>query len=79
MSRRAESGPLPDVPGRVHGIVSLDPPTIQCDGCGRLDIHERLGMAVITSDIRFRPALSMWGDKPQRRMCSTCWEKEPQP
>ena len=22
---------LPTVPGKVHGIVSLDPPTVQCD------------------------------------------------
>ena len=28
----------------VHGIVSLDPPTIRCDGCG----HEATGE--ITSD-----------------------------
>ena len=23
----------PTVPGKVHGIVSVDPPTVQCDGC----------------------------------------------
>ena len=23
---------LPTAPGKVHGIVSLDPPTVQCDG-----------------------------------------------
>lgn len=76
MSRRAESGPLRDVPGRVHGIVSLDPPTIQCDGCGRLHSHSRsLGMAVVTSGIVFEP----WRPGDGRRMCSECWAREPQP
>ena len=24
---------LPTVPGNAHGIVSVGPPTVQCDGC----------------------------------------------
>lgn len=59
--------PLPDLPGKVHGIVSLTPPTIQCDGCLTTFTHQRLAMAVILSGIRFRAR----GDD-RRRLCREC-------
>jgi len=66
---------LPDVPGLVHGIVSLDPPTIQCDGCGKTYSHPKVGLAVILSGIRFKPRrIDRYGDR--RRMCDECWEAE---
>ena len=58
--------PLPDLPGKVHGIVSLDPPTIQCDACLTTYSHEHLGMAVMTSGILFNPR------DPGRRLCREC-------
>lgn len=66
---------LPDVPGKVHGIVSLDPPTIQCDGCGATFSQPKLAMAVLLSGIRFDPRRYGRGDR--RRMCTTCWAHEP--
>jgi len=48
--------PLPDVPGCVHGIVSLDPPTIQCDGCGMtVSRPGRLSWAILVAGITFDP------------------------
>lgn len=61
---------MPDLPGVVHGIISLDPPMIQCDGCGKIDTGERLAMAVILSDIKFNPRAEREGV----RMCTPCWE-----
>lgn len=60
----------PTLPGHVHGIVGIDPPEIQCDGCGRIDTGERLAMTAIRSDIRFLDGSS------RRRMCTPCWEAE---
>ena len=60
---------LPDVPGCVHGIVSLDPPTIQCDGCGKT--YSRPGLlswAIILSGITFDPRLGYDGG----RLCRDC-------
>ena len=32
---------LPDLPGRVHGLVAQDPVwVVQCDGCGRVAVGE---------------------------------------
>lgn len=60
---------LPDLPGKVHGIVSLDPPTVQCDGCGMLYRRSSLALAVLTSGITFNPR----DDSDRRRMCLDCW------
>lgn len=67
---------LPDVPGKVHGIVHLDPPTIQCDGCGRFDTWQTLGCredaglshVIILSRIRFNPRLGVASP----RLCRDC-------
>lgn len=70
--------PLPDVDGCVHGIVSLDPPKVQCDGCGLLATGAGLGIAalVILCGIRFNTHRYGHGD--DRRLCEDCrkavWE-----
>ncbi len=74
--------PLPTVPGKVHGIVSMDPVTVQCDGCGlRLtwrDLVERSGgryttdrpgLVIICGGIDFNPRLAGVDD---RRLCRDC-------
>ena len=38
---------LPTVPGKVHGIVSLDPPTVQCDGCAATYTGRTLARAIL--------------------------------
>lgn len=60
---------LPDMPDYVHGLVSLTPPTVQCDGCGHRYSRDHLGMAVLTSHIVFNPR----ADDDNRRMCADCW------
>ena len=65
----------PDLPGYVHGIVCLDPATVQCDGCGRRDTMESLGLkggrgrltVVVLSSIRFSRE-----DGFKRRLCRDC-------
>jgi len=61
---------LPDIPGLVHGIVSLNPPTIQCDGCGITYSHPSTAHAVITSGIQFHHT------HPELRLCRDCRSKE---
>lgn len=63
---------LPDLPGKVHGLVSLTPPTVQCDGCGHRYSRDSLGMAVLTSGIFFNPR----ADDDHRRMCADCWHDD---
>ena len=67
---------LPDVPGKVHGIVSLDPLTVQCDGCAKRVDHRTLGLSsdhhnltILTSGIEFNSHLSGIDD---RRLCRDC-------
>ena len=55
------------VPGYVHGIVSIDPPQIRCDGCGHTPTGPNLNMLVLTCVIEFYP---MSHDK--RRLCREC-------
>lgn len=81
--RRAVGDLLPDVPGLVHGIVSLDPPTIQCDGCGHLYVHTdggTLAVAIIRSGINYYPMrYNLPADHPlhdQRRLCADCRSRE---
>jgi hypothetical protein len=54
----------------VHGIVSLDPPTVRCDGCGFEATGESLGVVVFTCGILFNPKAYSLGDK--RRLCRDC-------
>ena len=70
---------LPTVPGKVHGIVSLDPPTIRCDGCGHEATGRTLAMVVRYSGIEFDPARYL---ADPRRLCRGCrikagWRVEP--
>ena len=59
---------LPTVPGKAHGIVSLDPPTVQCDGCCATYTGRTLARAVLGSGFHFNPASR--GD--DRRLCRAC-------
>lgn len=57
----------PDLPGLVHGIVSLDPVQVQCDGCGHIHEGERIGRTVIESGIIFGGP-----ESDDRRLCLDC-------
>lgn len=61
---------LPDLPDKVHGLVSLTPPTVQCDGCGHRYSRDSLWLTVVTSHIIFNPRTDVTD---QRRMCADCW------
>lgn len=70
-------GLLPDIPGKVHGIVSLDPPGVQCDGCGYVHTHITLALAVQTGPRFCRYATDPrpeWRDG--RRLCGDCAARE---
>lgn len=54
----------------VHGIISLDPPTVRCDGCGHEATGDSLALVVLTSGIVFNPRLYGHGD--DRRLCREC-------
>lgn len=63
----------------VHGIVSLDPPTIRCDGCGHEATGRTLAMVVRYSGTEFDPARYL---ADPRRLCRGCrikagWRVEP--
>lgn len=60
--------PFPDVPGKVHGIVSLDPPKVQCDGCGLVATGDDLCFLILFCGINFNTR----GDD-RRRLCAECW------
>lgn len=66
---------LPDIPGKVHGIVQLDPfVRIQCDGCGY--IHDgkpgHTAIAVLTAGIRFSRRYFDPQNPDRRRLCRDC-------
>jgi hypothetical protein len=58
---------LPDLPGYVHGIVSVDPPKVQCDECGLIASGESLNMLILTAGFTFHRS------QPGRRLCRDCW------
>lgn len=60
--------PLPDLEGRVHGIVSLVPPMVQCDGCGLTATGHNLALTVLTCGIKFYGIR----DGDHRRLCTEC-------
>lgn len=60
-----------DLPGKVHGIVSLDPPTVRCDGCGCEFSHDDPAFAVLYSGIEFNGRLARSGED-ARRLCVGC-------
>ena len=59
---------LPTVPGKAHGIVSLDPPTVQCDGCAATYTGRTLARAVLGSGFHFNPRRA----HDPRRLCRDC-------
>jgi len=59
--------PMPDLPGIVHGLVSIDPPKVQCDGCGLVVTGESLAQTVLLSGVRFDVR-----DSYTRRLCDDC-------
>lgn len=67
---------LPDIPGKVHGIVQVDPfIRIQCDGCGYVYDGKpgKAAMAVILSGILFNHRLYQHPRNPdRRRLCPSC-------
>lgn len=58
---------LPDVEGRVHGIKSDSPWTVQCDDCLTCFSGEHLILLVRTVEFNTR-------DDSGLRLCSPCWE-----
>lgn len=71
---------LPTVEGCVHGIVKLDPPSIQCDGCGWVykqqasrhqPARERMGHAIVICGIYFGSHPRIGRDS--QRLCKDCW------
>lgn len=70
--------PEPTMDGCVHGILSLNPVRIQCDGC--LHVYEGdpglpQGAQIILSRIRFSSVrYDAVGDK--RRLCEECGLRE---
>jgi hypothetical protein len=62
------------MPELVHGIVSLDPPSIRCDGCGFVAVGERLAFLVLTCGIEF--STKRYGRGDDRRLCRDCRARE---
>ena len=60
---------LPTLPGKVHGIVGLDPTVVQCDECATTATG-RGTMPILTGGIDFNPYAYSLGD--QRRLCRAC-------
>ncbi|MFS0884957.1 hypothetical protein [Aeromicrobium sp. 179-A 4D2 NHS] len=60
--------PLPQVEGAVTGIVSMDPPAVQCTGCGLVRGAKTIGMTVMFSGIEFNPTTR----DSTKRLCSSC-------
>lgn len=56
----------PTVPGRVHGIVSVDPYEVQCDGCARTWSGGML--VILVGKALFNPRLK----DDHRRLCKEC-------
>ena len=59
-----------DVEGLVHGIVSVDPPIVRCDGCGHTASGLPMAALIITCGIEFNPHRYARGD--HRRLCREC-------
>ena len=62
--------PFPDLPGYVHGIVSTDPPRVQCDGCGLVATGTWLNLLILTCGITFNTRGGAGWEK--RRLCRDC-------
>jgi hypothetical protein len=59
---------LPTMPGLVDGIVSLDPPQVQCRGCGVIatGVTGKAAFLILTANIVFHAA-----DR-TKRLCADC-------
>lgn len=73
--------PLPTVPGKVHGIVQLDPfVRVQCDDCGFVYDGKpgRIAMGITQSGIRFSAKRyhRRGPDRDARRLCRDCRVRE---
>lgn len=64
---------LPDLVGIVHGIKSMSPWTLQCDGCRKV-IVKPAGVALIVFLRRMQ--FLNYGSGDHRRMCTACWAAE---
>lgn len=61
---------MPDLPGYVHGIKSINPWIVQCDGCGGTRSGAKASEAILGRDrIEFNPR----ANTPEIRMCHACW------
>lgn len=58
---------LPTIPGRVHGIVAVDPLAVQCDDCLRV-WSEKLPILTVQKAIFNKR-------EPGLRLCADCWKK----
>lgn len=61
--------PFPDLPNTVHGIISDNPPKVQCDGCGLIVTGPpgKMNMTIVLSHITFS-----FRDGYQQRLCREC-------
>jgi len=64
--------PLPDLDGYVHGVVSLDPPKVQCDGCGLVATGIGMGAALLIILCGITSNTSLYGHGDDRRLCADC-------
>lgn len=62
--------PLDDIEGLAHGIVSVDPPKVQCDGCGLVATGDRMTSTILFCGIKFNSRVYDHGDP--RRLCADC-------
>jgi hypothetical protein len=60
---------LPTKPGLVDGIVSMDPPQVQCRGCGVIatGVTGKVALLILTCNIVFHVA-----DGRTKRLCAAC-------
>ena len=59
---------LPDLPGKVHGIKSMDPFTVQCDDCLDVWTAENEPMIVTARRVVFNERAGKG-----LRLCMDCW------
>lgn len=61
---------LPDIPGIVHGVKSVDPYVLQCDGCLAVFVQGDAPLVTFLQDVTFHYS------QPGNRMCAVCWGAE---
>ena len=62
---------LPDIAGKIHGIKSMDPLTVQCDDCLGVWTAENEAMIITARRCTFNAKASL----PGVRLCDDCWGK----